>query len=101
MSRQGTRPNRLGATACALSWGPSDGEVDDTFIAIYASAGLTNDGKLCSELFRITIHEIGHAFGLAHPDSHPDESVMNMPDDRLCSPKAYDVVAIKAIYQSR
>ncbi len=93
--------NRLGATACAISWGSSAGEVDDTFIAIYASAGLTNDGKLCSELFRITMHEIGHAFGLAHPNSHPDESVMNMPDDRLCSPTAYDVVATKAIYQSR
>lgn len=90
------------AIGCARPWKGLFGQVNNTRIAIYEEVGLSNDGKSCSELSRITIHEVGHAFGLLHADkSGADESVMNMPSDHLCLPTPYDVVAIMAIYQSR
>lgn len=55
----------------------------------------------CSQLFRIAMHEAGHVFGLYHPKTDPNKSVMYMPADSLCGLTAYDVVAIQAIYQSR
>ncbi len=89
------------SAGCASSWLQAGGKVNHTRIGIYPRATITSSGKLCSELFRIAMHEVGHAFGLHHPGGKPNESVMNMPDDSLCLPTEYDRVAIMAIYQSR
>ena len=100
-------------SACALSrpgpLGSVSGAVLITRIYIDQGAGTDPLNTLtttlpgsCSKLFRMAMHEAGHAFGLYHPaERHPNESVMYMPADGLCSPTAYDVVAIQAIYQSR
>ncbi len=51
---------------------------------------------------RLRRHEVGHAFGLDHSDGEPSESIMHrVPSDDLCNPTAYDIVAMKAVYQSR
>ena len=72
---------------------------------------------VCSRLFRIAMHEAGHIFGLGDVPSDKDlpvsqrrrtlqsswdnKSVMWMSKDELCAPTEYDVVAMKAVYQSR
>ncbi len=97
------------SAGCAPSWDTSgknvretkSGKVAYTRIGIYPKAAITTSGRSCSQLFRIAMHEVGHAFGLHHPAGKPNESVMNMPGDSLCYPTEYDRVAIMAIYQSR
>ena len=79
----------------------TDGRIDTTDIYIYKFASLEKQGKQCSRLLRISMHEAGHAFGLADDALIPGESVMNMPADNLCAPTSHDVATIKAIYQSR
>lgn len=54
----------------------------------------------CSYLFQLTMHEVGHAFGLGDLKAR-GESVMSNSLYDLCDPTALDVVAIRAIYQSR
>ncbi|MYB44911.1 MAG: matrixin family metalloprotease [Acidimicrobiia bacterium] len=91
-------PNALG---CARSWRGVFGQVNHTRIGIREDSGLDNAGTSCSQLFRITVHEVGHALGLGHATSKPDQTVMNMPGDDLCGPQPYDAVAVMAVYQSR
>lgn len=63
------------------------------------------DGIGCSELYQLSMHEAGHAYGLADYQ-HGDESytiaptVMSNALYDNCEPTEYDIVAIKAIYQS-
>ncbi len=98
MISYGCDPTDVG---CAKSWVNRGGKVVYTRIGIYAEVAVTKEGKSCSHLFRIAMHEVGHAFGLYHPDGNPNESVMHMPDQELCNPTGYDLVAIMAVYQSR
>lgn len=75
------------------------------------------DDASCSQLHRIAMHESGHAYGLADvpedeelpedqrrrklQSSWDNKTVMWMSKDELCAPTEYDIVALKAIYQSR
>lgn len=98
----------------------SNGAIDITHIFIYdiagtttyttdytvtydtgpTSAGHTVTTAKCSTLFQIMMHEIGHAFGLGD-SADRRSSVMSGNMYKLCEPTSLDVVAIKAIYQSR
>ena len=68
----------------------------------------TEDNKRCKEdlkkgctlLSRIVMHETGHVYGLHHPKV-AEISVMHTIKDNFCQPTQLDVVAVKAIYQSR
>ena len=61
------------------------------------------DPASCSKLFMLTMHEASHVFGLGHPKSAYSGQAVMLPGhaDALCALTEYDVVAIKAIYQSR
>ena len=57
----------------------------------------------CSLLYKLTMHEAGHVFGMTHPTTR--QAVMHggiyqwlMP---FCRPQPYDVVGIMANYQWR
>lgn len=64
------------------------------------SAGHTTGSAQCSVLFQLIMHEIGHAFGLGDRDVGRF-SVMSSYMFKFCEPTPLDIVAIKAIYQSR
>ena len=66
----------------------------------------------CTRLAELLVHEVGHGFGIGGVDlfawdwnKHPlnDElSIMSYAaDGRYCTPQAYDIAAIMALYQSR
>ena len=78
------------------------GEQTATKIRVVSElSNLISPGEACSEFYRIVMHEAGHAFGLDDP---PTDSVAESATDVryiTCTPTKYDVVAIKAIYQSR
>lgn len=98
----------------------SNGAIDETHIFIYdisgtnsyitdrtvaydtgpTSAGHTIISAKCSTLFQMMVHEIGHAFGLGDRDIGKF-SVMSSNMYKFCEPTPLDIVAIKAIYQSR
>ena len=61
------------------------------------------DPPSCSKLFKLIMHEAGHVFGLDHPKSGYTGRAVMLPGyaDAFCALTEYDVVAIKAIYQSR
>ena len=70
----------------------------------------TNVAVGCARLHEILVHEVGHAFGIGdwvdpkfnrHP-TNTIHSVMSYDDpDRDCTPQAYDIVALMALYQSQ
>ncbi len=85
------------AIGCAIRT-PRNGERTDARILL--SNTLTdNVNPGCSSLYQVVVHEAGHALGLGHAAT---ESIMvsPMPTD-LCNPQPRDIVAIKALYQSR
>ena len=71
----------------------------------------------CSVLESLAVHETGHALGIGWPDPtevtdldkffnlHPENrtgSIMSYnASHNYCSPQRYDIIAIKANYQSR
>ena len=59
--------------------------------------------KGCRQMFRVAMHEAGHAFGVSHGKMAPtngDYSVMWMEGDSLCTLTEHDVFAITAIYEN-
>ena len=55
----------------------------------------------CSKLTQVSMHELGHIYGLGDHDSM-QPSIMNASQGhRACEPTEYDVVAIIVNYQSR
>ena len=82
---------------------PDNGELSVSQIFISELAKTSNQHLGCSELHQLTLHEAGHAYGLHHPGEN-DLSVMSartLYNNGLCDPTELDIVAIKAIYQSR
>jgi len=62
----------------------------------------TLDGEIdyCSQMFRVSMHEFGHIYGLK--DNKLDYSVMSATGgDNNCYPTEKDIAVVKAIYQSR
>ena len=80
---------------------PVGGLTAHTSIVIQADWDRAGTSGGCSGLLRVTMHEVGHAFGFDDHNNRPGDSVMNMPADNLCKPTSFDVVAINAVYQSR
>ena len=60
--------------------------------------GEKETGRMCTRLFQVAMHEAGHALGL---DDHTNSASLMYSSEPYCFPTAYDIVAIKAIYQSR
>ena len=59
-------------------------------------------GSQCTALYQIAIHEGGHAFGFDGDHTiFPALIMYGVPSKKLCHPHGYDIVAIKALYQSR
>ncbi len=57
----------------------------------------------CSYLHKIVMHEAGHVFGLAHPQT-PQAAMFRSTSgwqDSFCEPQIYDILAMMANYQSR
>lgn len=69
-------------------------------VYIYMDSNININSK-CSQLSHLVAHEAGHVFGLDH-SSDANKSVMfgDFKDLKQCSPTEYDIVALKAIYQS-
>lgn len=89
--------NRADAGACVI---PTLAVISYSWIFISEDVDLTTPSVTKSGLFRTSLHEGGHVFGLGHA-TKVNQSVMNMPAENLYAPTSYDVVAIKATYQSR
>jgi len=53
---------------------------------------------MCTRLFQVAMHEAGHALGL---DDHTNSASLMSSSAPYCFPTDYDILAIKAIYQSR
>ena len=74
-----------------------------TKMYITDSAGTTErplTGGKCSVLFQLAMREAGHAYGLHDASRLRRDLVMGALYDH-CTPSAKDIVALKAIYQSR
>ena len=58
--------------------------------------------KGCTSMFRLGMHEAGHAVGFGHGYVMPadDYSVMWMPNDSLCALTVHDLFAVRAVYES-
>ena len=86
---------------------PSGQEMDKRSIAMRASGGpivwdTTVNG--CSLLHSILAHEVGHAFGIDHPELKTVRRTMYLMHRKIpavCEPQPYDVAAAMANYQSR
>ena len=79
------------------------GRITSTQMFVRANASTvaqTSLDGMCSRLFKIVMHEAGHAYGLDHPTSNGSEALMGVYEVH-CEPQAYDAVPIAAIYQSR
>ena len=87
------QPNAIGACAKPKFEGTSR---VDTKLVFGVGLETLSDYTLCLTPYRVAVHEAGHAFGLLH--SMLTGSVMYEGD--FCNPHEYDIVAIKALYQS-
>ncbi len=74
-----------------------DGDLLERVNILFPQKFATMMEKSCTSLHNGSVHEAGHALGFR---SHPDntKAVMGAP---LCFPQPYDIVALKALYQSR
>ncbi len=101
----GIRLNMLCKTkhviGCAVSKSISAERQDSELVFSNAIDGMNASGE-CRTLYQTAVHEAGHAFGFN--GNHPSlkDSIMNDRSfSRICDPQPYDIVAMKALYQSR
>ena len=94
--------------AACVFWVPSgwliteaSGKITATDIFIYNNASTGNNGKQCSKMHRIAMHEVAHAFGFYDKALIKEKSIMNTDNDDMCNPTVHDIASMKAIYQSR
>ena len=95
-----------GTPACIQHHTSADGEIKYSRIVLSLANATSKSkqvsGDTCSQLFQISMHEVAHTFGLHNlPTGVGGKTVMGNDMYDYCLPQAYDVVAIKAIYQSR
>jgi hypothetical protein len=94
------------ALGCANRDTTSEGRIDRTRIGLLHTlaetprtpTGETKTGRTCTRLFQVAMHEAGHALGLG---DHANSASVMFSSEPYCFPTAYDIVAVKAIYQSR
>ena len=85
------------AAGCAQGGKTSSGERTPTRIMI--SDDLTSNRCGGKGVFQVAGHEAGHAFGLGHSAVSP-ALMEGAIRSGVCEPQPYDIVAIKALYQS-
>ena len=75
---------------------------DTRHLILHKLTNYLNTAKGCTSMFRLGMHEAGHAVGFGHGFVMPssDYSVMWMPDDSLCALTVHDLLAVRALYES-
>ena len=95
---------------CATNHPPYAGPIRSTRITLNKDIGYKQnlDDADCTRAFSLSIHEVGHAFGLGDTNAGSASSryglwptVMSDSYEANCEPTALDIAAIRAIYQSR
>ncbi len=86
---------------CALPWQIDEEVLVTTKIGIALDIDITKPTGGCSELYRVTIHEAGHAYGLSHARVLTTKSMMGIRWLFSCYLTEYDLAVIKSVYQSR
>ena len=87
----------LAAPACAKKR-HTDGQLKSAWIVFSEALATAPPYTDCVNLYRAAVHEAGHALGFDGYHSSLSGSVMR--DGYACDPHGYDIVAIKALYQS-
>ena len=87
-----------GLGACVVPFGGA-GQLSQTLTVIgQGLETVTNANSPCSAVSNAATHEAGHAIGIRGHNTLGIRSVMTAA---LCAPQPYDIVAIKALYQSQ
>ena len=85
---------------CAQNGPDTTGRIPYTAISLLDSLSDESNGS-CTQLFQVAMHEAGHAYGLGHHDGREGGKSVMYSHKPYCAPTATDIVAIKAVYQSR
>jgi hypothetical protein len=85
---------------CAQNGPDSTGRIRNTKISLLDSLSNESAGS-CTRLFQVAMHEAGRAFGLGHHNGRDGGKSVMYSSRPYCAPTASDIVAIKAVYQSR
>ena len=90
--------NVKGLGACVIPYTSGDQLSRTPLVIGRGLETVVNPSSSCSAVSNAAVHEAGHALGIRGHNPLGIRSVMTAP---LCVPQQYDIVAIKALYQSQ